>query len=61
MPILKLKRHNEEREINFELQYLKSLSLSQRFLFMLRKSREMKFLLKDRGYRKTVKIIKRNK
>lgn len=42
MPILKLKQHDEKKEIEFELRYLKSLTTKERFLLMQKKSEEMK-------------------
>ena len=41
MPILKLDQHDENREIEFELRYLKSLTKNQRFLLMQKKSKEI--------------------
>jgi len=46
MAVLKLERDNERREIEFELDYLASLTTQQRFQMMLQKSREMALLLK---------------
>ena len=59
MAILKLDRHNEDKEIEFELDYLRSLTTSQRFEMMFRKTREMLRLLKKDGLRTTTEIIKR--
>jgi hypothetical protein len=59
MAILKLDRHDEDREIEFELDYLTSLTTSQRFELMFRKTREMLGLLKKDGHRTTTEIIKR--
>lgn len=59
MAILKLKKHNENKEIEFELNYLGSLTVKQRFQMMFKKTREIRSLLKDYGYRKTPQIIKR--
>lgn len=59
MPILKLSKHNARKEIKFELAYLKTLSVRQRFQMMLKKTEEMRNLLKRRGYGKTSQIIKR--
>lgn len=59
MAILKLDHHDEEREIEFELNYLRTLTIRQRFQAMFKKSQEIRRLLKDRGYRKTTEIIKR--
>ena len=59
MAILKLDRHNEDKEIEFELDYLASLTTSQRFEMMFRKTREMLSLLKRNEHRTTTEIIKR--
>ena len=58
-PILKLNRHNEEKEIVFELKYLTSLTTRQRFEMMFKKTKEMKRLLEKSGHRKAFEIIKR--
>lgn len=57
--ILVLDDHNEEKEIEFELNYLASLSLNQRISLMENKSKELKSLLSKNGHRKTSQIIKR--
>ena len=57
--ILVLRKPDEKREIEFELNYLSSLSLSQRFLLMQTKSRELKSNLINNGHRETTPIIKR--
>lgn len=57
--ILKLNRHNAEKEREFELQFLKSLSVKQRFEMMLKKTKEMVSLLEKSGHRRPFKIIKR--
>jgi len=59
MAILKLDRHDEDKEIEFELNYLTSLTTSQRFQMMFTKTREMLRLLKKDGRRTTTEIIKR--
>jgi hypothetical protein len=59
MAILKLNKHNEKKEIEFELDYLTSLTTRQRFELMFRKSREMRSLLKRNERRKVTKVIKR--
>jgi len=71
MAILKLDRHNEDKEIEFELDYLKSLTTRQRFQMMSRKTQEMLSLLsppqgiprtaagRRNEHRKTTEIIKR--
>lgn len=57
--ILKLSRHNEKKEIEFELKFLIGLSTKQRFQMMFNKSREIRALIKKHGYGKTTQIIKR--
>ena len=64
MAILKLDKHDEEKEIEFELDYLTSLTTHQRFEMMFAKTREMLSLLstatgKRNERRKTTEIIKR--
>ena len=60
MSVLKLEKHDENREIEFELCYLKSLTTKERFLIMQKKSDEMKKMLRSRGYRKSPEIVKRS-
>jgi hypothetical protein len=57
--ILILKEHNEADEIAFELDYLLSLSVNERFRLMEAKSLDMKQLLIQNGHRRTPEIIKR--
>jgi hypothetical protein len=57
--ILVLRKPNRKKEIEFELQYLASLSLNQRFSLMLEKSKELKTNLINNGHRETSAIIKR--
>jgi hypothetical protein len=59
MAVLKLDKHNEDKEIEFELDYLTSLTTRQRFEMMFRKTREMLRLLKRNERRKTTEVIKR--
>ena len=59
MKILKLDRHDEDRKIEFELNYLSSLTIEQRFMMMFKKTNEMRSLLKKHGTRKNTQIIKR--
>ncbi len=59
MAILKLEKTNESQEIEFELDYLTSLTTRQRFQMMLQKSREMALLLKRNGHRKSTQVVKR--
>jgi hypothetical protein len=57
--ILKLKRHNAKKEMEFELKFLKSLSLRKRFEMMFMRSKELADLLKKNGHRRPFEIIKR--
>ena len=57
--ILKLKSHDETREIDFELESLQSLTLAQRFRLMRTKTREILQLLKQSGHRRPAQILKR--
>ena len=59
MAVLKLRRHDERAEIQFELDYLTSLTTRERFELMLRKSREMARLLRRHGSRRTTQVTKR--
>ena len=57
--ILKLTDHDEEKEIIFELDYLFSLSIRERFQLMFNRNRELINLLEKNGHRRTSDIIKR--
>lgn len=60
MAILKLDKHDEDKEIEFELDYLTSLTTSQRFEMMFRKTEELLSLRKKKiTRRKTTEVIKR--
>ena len=59
MAVLKLNKHDEKKEINFEIDYLLSLTTKQRFQMMFEKSWQMAALLRKNGRRKTTKVIKR--
>ena len=59
MRVLKLAHHDPQRELEFELRYLQSLTTRQRFQLMHRKSQELFALLKSNGYRRTPAVIKR--
>ncbi len=59
MAILKTRTDDERAEIEFELDYLASLTTQQRFAMMLRKSHEMASLGKRHGSRRTTQIVKR--
>jgi len=57
--ILKLSQSDEERELEFELNYLASLTFEERLEMMRRKSRVMLRQMVEHGYRKPFEIIKR--
>ncbi len=57
--VLKLNRHNPKKEIEFELRYLKMLSVKKRFEMMVRKTKEMVRLLEKSGRRRPFAVIKR--
>jgi hypothetical protein len=59
MPVLKLKGHSIEKEIEFELRYLRSLSVRERFDLMFKKTKEIVSLLEKSGHRRPSEIIKR--
>jgi hypothetical protein len=56
---LKLDDPNEEREIEFELSWLLSLSTQERFDLMLKKSKQLVALLEANGHGRSPEIIKR--
>ena len=58
--ILKLKEDDEEKELEFELSYLSSLTFEERVKMMREKSREMLRHLIEHGHRKPFEIIKRS-
>ena len=58
-PFLKLESDDEDKELEFELDYQLSLTTQQRFEMMFEKSRFLAQLLLDNGYRKPFEIIKR--
>lgn len=58
-PVLKLDRDDEERELEFELAYQRSLTTEERFRMMFQKSREIAEMLIRHGHRKPFEIIKR--
>jgi hypothetical protein len=57
--ILKLNRHNAKREIEFELRFLKSLSIRKRFEMMFEKTNQLVNLLEKSGHRRSFEVIKR--
>jgi len=58
-PILKLDTDDEDKELEFELAYQRTLTTQQRFELMFRKSREIAEVLLRHGYRKPFEILKR--
>ena len=57
--ILVLKKESQNRKIEFELNYLSSLSLKDRFTMMFTKNKELKTNLVNNGHRKSPSVIKR--
>lgn len=57
--ILKLPKDDPEREREFELEFLLSLTAQQRFEMMFRRSREIMETLIRNGHRKPVETVKR--
>jgi len=57
--ILVLDKHDEDKEIEFELNYLATLTTNERISLMENKSKELKSILKKNGHRKTPQVIKR--
>ncbi len=58
-PVLKLDDHDEKKEIEFELSYLLSLTLQERFELMFKKTKELLDLMEKNGHRRPDKIVKR--
>jgi hypothetical protein len=60
-PVLKVAfgSEDEEREVEFELDYQGSLTTAERFEMMFRRSREMAEELERRGHRKPFEVVKR--
>lgn len=61
MPVLKVEPNgaSEEEELEFELEYLQSLTTAQRFEMMFRRSRQIAEELLRRGHRRPAQIVKR--
>ena len=57
--ILKLSSDDEQKEFEFELNYLSSLTFEERLKMMREKSREMLRQMIEHGYRRPFEIIKR--
>jgi len=58
--ILKLSEDNESQELEFALEYLRSLSFEERLAMMRKKSKERLKQLVELGYRKPSEILKRS-
>lgn len=58
-PIYKSDGDDEDKELDFELEYLMSLTTKERFEMMFKKSRLIKKQLLAHGHRKPSEIIKR--
>jgi len=60
-PIFKAKKgaRNEKEELDFELDYQRSLSFSERFRMMLHQSKLILRMLIENGHRKPIEVIKR--
>jgi hypothetical protein len=61
VPILQVDpaQADEETELDFELDYLASLTVPERFELMFRRSREIQEMLQRYGHRKPVEIVER--
>lgn len=57
--VLKLKKPDSKKELQFELDFQLSLTTKQRFEMMLRQSNIIKEILIRNGYRKPFEVIKR--
>jgi len=58
--ILKLATDDPERELAFELAFLRSLTTQERFALMFRKPRELAESLARHGHRKPAEVVKRS-
>ena len=57
--ILKLPTDDEEKELEFELDYLASLTFEERLKMMKEKSREMLKQMVEHGHRRSFEVLKR--
>lgn len=57
--ILKLMKDQPDQELDFELDFLASLTVQQRFEMMIRRSQEIKRMLRDHGNLPAAEVIKR--
>ena len=58
-PILKISKDDDDLERQFELDYLLSLTVDERFKMMFERSEQIKKTLLEHGHRKAAEIIKR--
>lgn len=58
-PMLKIKGHDEKKEMDFDLRYQLSLTVEQRIHGMLDLSKNLQILAKKYATRKTYRIIQR--
>ena len=57
--ILKLPADDEEKELEFELEYLASLTFEERLKMMREKSQEMLKQMVEHGHRSPFEVLKR--
>jgi hypothetical protein len=57
--VLKLAADDPDRELAFELAYLRRLTTQERFTLLFRKSRELADTLARHGHRESVALVKR--
>ena len=57
--ILKLSQPDEERELEFDLDFLASLTFEERLKMMREKSREMLRQMVEHGHRRPFEVVKR--
>jgi len=57
--ILKLSQADEVKELEFELDYLASLTFEERLKMMRQKSREMLRQMIEHGHRRPFEVVKR--
>ena len=57
--VLKLKKDNPKKEMEFEIAFQSSLTTQERFEMMFKKSNQIKEQLLRHGYRKPFEVIKR--
>lgn len=59
MAILKLKDHDENKEIQFEIDQFLKMKINNRFRMMFEKSKLMREIMEKHGFTQTPEIIKR--